>query len=515
MSTAIWLVLLIGALTAAILALQASLFTALFGIAVIVGCLIYLGFKAEQARRQLGELERLKAAYEQLDQSAKLIIRADLELHRTQEELDRRLASLMRLHHLGRQLQVSLRPDEVYTKLDTITVTHFGFSKGLLGLCTTSEALEWRSLIGVGPEVAERLKEHLLTSGALKDVLTHPVPKMLELNATTDPALHRLLELLGVPTVGIAGILPHAGPAGCLIVGRPGGRGTGTKAEEELLAILTNQFATAVENSALFEETWTAQRELERKVRERTRDLADANTQLQRVNQAKSDFVSAVSHELRTPLAAIKGYAALLNAGQFGQLAAPQSERLAKIEKHVDALTQLINNLLDIARIESGRVTMEHKAIPVEEFLSGVHDLVRPQLEAKHIHYRADRDGVVQLWGDSQQLHRVFLNLLSNAVKYTPDGGSISVGLKREGLSILATVADTGCGMSAEDTSKVFEEFYRVNDQINQQVKGTGLGLALVKRIVEAHRGRIWVTSENGKGSVFSVTLPAEGEPAA
>jgi len=510
MTTAIWIVFVIGTMTAAILAMGSELSTALFGLVVIVGCLAYLGFKTEQAQRQLRELTRLKAAYDQLDQSAKLIIRADLELHRTQEALDQRLASLMQLHHLGRQLQVSLRPDEVYAKLDTATLTQFGFSKGLLGLCPTSETLEWRSLIGISPEAAERLQQHLLASGALKHILTQPIPSILERSTATDPAHRQILELLGVPTAAVAGILPHAGPAGCLIVGRPGGRGAESQAEEELLAILTNQLATAVESSALFEEAWTAQRQLEHKVRERTRELADANAQLTRLNQAKSDFVSAVSHELRTPMAAIKGYAALLNTGQFGKLAAAQRDRLTKIEKHVDALTRLINNLLDIARIESGRITMEQHTIPIEDFLSGVHDLIRPQLDAKRIRYQTDSDGVAELWGDPQQLQRVFLNLLSNAVKYTPEGGSITVDVKRAGSSILATVADTGCGIGAEDAHKIFEEFYRVNDRLNQQVKGTGLGLALVKRIVEAHQGRISVTSHPGQGSVFSITLPAE-----
>ena len=282
------------------------------------------------------------------------------------------------------------------------------------------------------------------------------------------------------------------------------------KADEELVAILTNYLAIAVENSALYEKTWSAQRELELKVQQRTQELAEANTVLTRLNKAKSDFVSAVSHELRTPLAAIKGYASLLATGQFGPLVKAQSERIAKIEKHSDLLAQFINNLLDIARIESGRVTMERRPIPINDFLAAVQDVVTPQLEAKHIRFSVDRDGVKELVGDSSHLQRVFVNLLSNAVKYTPEGGSIRVGLVREGATVLATVTDTGCGIAAEDQSKLFQEFYRANDPVNQQVRGTGLGLALVKRIVEAHQGRIWVKSEKNKGSTFSVSLPLE-----
>ncbi len=469
----------------------------------------YFLLKGDALARQLDELTRLRAAYDQLDQQAKLIIRTDLELHRAQEELDRRLASLMSLHRLGQQLQVSVQPEEMFSKLDAPIVSSFGFENGLLGLCPTIEQLEWRSLVGVNPDAAARVRDHLLFSGLLKEIVAKPAPQMWRDSSAPGQAHGKLLELLGVSSAVIAGVIPHSGPVGCLILGHAAGGTVNAKAEEELVAILTNQLTVAVENSALYEKTWAAQQELERKVQGRTRELAEANTELVRLNKAKSDFVSAVSHELRTPLAAIKGYAALLSSGQFGALAKAQGERIGKIEKHSDLLTQLINNLLDIARIESGRVTMERRLIPVEEFLGIVHELIQPQLEAKHIRYSVDRDGVKELLGDSQHLQRVFLNLLSNAMKYTPSGGAITVGFSREGDAVRATVRDTGCGIGAEDLPKLFQEFYRAEDPINQEVRGTGLGLALVKRIIEAHQGRIWVESQKGKGSAFHVSLPA------
>jgi len=513
----IYLVLFIGIAATLVVTLAFDWSPQAFGMALVLAAsLVVLAVKAELSRRQaeafrrrLDELDRLRAAYDQLDQQAKLIIRTDFELHQTQEELDRRLASLMSLHQLGRQLQVSLRPDEVFSKLDATIVTNFGFSKGLLGLCPSLDAIQWHSLVGVDSTVAEQLTAHLVESALLKHILMNPAPTTLRAAAVINPAQRKLLELLGVPSVVVAGVIPHSGPAGCLLVGRAGIGGVNPKADEELVAILANQLASAVENSALYEATWTAQRNLEQKVQQRTRELAEANVQLLRLNKAKSDFVSMVSHELRTPLAAIKGYASLLASGQFGTLGKPQGERIEKIEKQADLLTRLINNLLDIARIESGRVTMERRPIPLEDLLSGVHDLVHPQLQAKQIRYTVDRDGVTELLGDAQHLQRVFLNLLSNAIKYTPEHGAIRVALKRDGGSVLASVSDTGCGISTEDLPKLFQEFYRANDAINQQVRGTGLGLALVKRIVEAHQGQIWVRSEHGKGSTFFISLPA------
>jgi len=483
-------------------------FQSLGMVSVALGCLVYLAVKAELAHRQLQELRRLRDAYGQLDQQAKLIIRTDLELHRTHEELDRQLASLMSLYQLGRQLQVSLRSDEVFTKLEASVVTNFGFSKGLLGMCPSFDVVEWRSLVGVTQVTAEALSAHLTASGLLRRILTTPTPKLLQAPSLLDASSRALVDLLDAPTVMVAGIIPHAGPAGCLVLGRTIGI-TNAKADEELVSILVNQLAVAIENSALFEKTWQAQQDLERKVHERTHELAEANAALVRLNKAKSDFVSAVSHELRTPLSAIKGYASLLASGQFGALAKAQAERIGKVEKHADLLTQFINNLLDIARIESGRLPMERQRIPVEELLTTLQELIHPQLEAKHLRYAVDRDGVKELVGDRQHLQRVFLNLLSNAIKYTPERGSIQVAFRREGPSVVATVSDTGCGIAPEDQEKLFQQFYRANDPINQEIRGSGLGLALVKRIVEAHQGRIWVTSAKGKGSAFSVSLPA------
>ncbi|MDP3702943.1 MAG: ATP-binding protein [Candidatus Omnitrophota bacterium] len=476
-------------------------------IIVVVLAPAFLIMKMVQSNRRSAELRQLQDAYQQLDQQAKLIIRTDFDLHRTQEELDRRLAFLMALQRFGRQLQVSLHPTEVYSKLDAESVTQFGFTKGLLGSCASAESLQWHSLIGVTEEPANALSRCLAGSAFLKQLLTNPAPVLLKAT-NDDPTQRQCLDLLGIPMAVVAGIVPQAGPAGCLVLGRTVGGTIDAKADEELVAILVNQLTSAVENSSLYEEPWLAKQELERKVRQRTYELAEVNTQLLQLNKAKSDFVSAVSHELRTPLAAIKGYASLLVGGQFGALEKPQQERISKIEKHVDTLTQLINNLLDIARIESGRVTMERSPIAVGEFLTTVQDLLRPQLEAKHIRYVPDLDGVTTLLGDPQHLQRVFLNLLSNAIKYTPKDGEIRVQLRQDGSSVVVTVSDTGCGIAAEHLPNLFQEFFRVTDAANRQVQGTGLGLALVKRIIEAHQGQITVTSEPGKGSTFSVRLP-------
>lgn len=508
--TAVYVVLAIGVVTILFLLQAGGGLASLISAGLVIGALTYLAMKTLASQHQKEDMAKLRATYEQLDQQTKLIIRTDLELHHAQEELDRRLASLMSLQQLGRKLQVSLHPEEVFEQLNAGVVTNFGFSVGLLGLCPQFDQLQWRSLVGVSTEKAAQIQQHLVSSGLLKTLLTNPVPQPLQSGGSLTAAQKTLLELLESASAILAGIIPHAGPAGCLLLCRPGIAAQTSKADEELVKILVNQLSAALENSAMYESAWDAQQVLERKVQERTRELAEANSELTRLNKAKSDFVSAVSHELRTPLAAIKGYASLLNSGQFGPLVAAQAERLAKIEKHSDLLTQFINNLLDIARIESGRVTMEHRVIALGEFFSTLQELVQPQVQAKQLHLSIDRNGVAELTGDAQHLQRVFVNLLSNAIKYTPANGAIQVKLRREDSSIVATVSDTGCGVPAEDLPKLFQEFYRSGDPINQQIRGTGLGLALVKRIIEAHRGTITVASEKGAGTTFTITLACQ-----
>ena len=492
-------------------------FKALVGV-VIIGIPGYLAWKGDRQLHQLEELTRLRAAYEQLDRQAKLIIRTDLELHRTQEELDRKLSSLIALHELSQQLRINLRPEGVFDKLTPQLVTSLGFSKALVGMrvaegaAASSPDLAWRSMVGVSEQEAEGVRAHLLKAGGLDLIFAASTPRKLDASSPADPLSPSLLRLLRSEEVVVAAIKPESGPAGCLLLAREGFGGAAWRGDAELVSILVTQLAIAVENSALYEEVRGSRQALERKVQERTHELAEANAQLIRLNKAKSDFVSAVSHELRTPLAAIKGYASLLASGQFGALAAAQAERLAKIEKHTDLLTNLINNLLDIARIESGRVTMGQSPIEVGELMTTVLEIIKPQVDAKRIDLKTRADGVTQVLGDPTHLPRVFVNLLSNAVKYTPEGGSITVTLKRDGAQALVSVQDTGCGIDPQELPKLFQEFYRTSNPINERVRGTGLGLALAKRIIEAHHGQIWVESQLGQGTTFSFTLPVPGE---
>jgi len=225
--------------------------------------------------------------------------------------------------------------------------------------------------------------------------------------------------------------------------------------------------------------------------------------------RAKTDFVSNVSHELRTPLTSIKGYSDLLVCGAVGALNDQQSYFLKIIQGSADRLTMLINDLLDISRIESGRLKLETKPVQIEKVLHSVVEMIRPQCDKKNLSLSLNIEPNIGLvLGDESRLAQVVTNLVGNACRYTPEGGNITMALSTSSDTVRVDVIDTGIGIAPEDQAKVFQRFYRVDTPLVQQVAGTGLGLPISKMLVEMHGGRMWLQSEVGQGSTFTFILP-------
>ncbi|MCW5853174.1 MAG: response regulator [Anaerolineae bacterium] len=232
-------------------------------------------------------------------------------------------------------------------------------------------------------------------------------------------------------------------------------------------------------------------------------------TREREVDRMKTEFVSVVSHELRTPLTSIKGFTDLMLDGDAGPLNDEQEEYLAIIKRNADRLVALINDLLDISRIESGRVQLALQAVDLGAVVQEVAETLRPQIEAKSqtlsVDVPADLPPVL---ADRDRLVQIVTNLLSNAYKYTLAGGRLAIAATHtDGVARLA-VSDTGAGIAPEDQAKLFTPFHRVDSSLTREVGGTGLGLSIVKSLVELHGGHIEVTSQVGVGSTFSFTLP-------
>jgi two-component system phosphate regulon sensor histidine kinase PhoR len=226
------------------------------------------------------------------------------------------------------------------------------------------------------------------------------------------------------------------------------------------------------------------------------------------IQKRNAEFVSAVSHEMKTPLTSIKAYVELLADGD-AEDEATRDEFLGVITSQTARLQRLIDNLLNLARIEAGVVSVNKQARSLNELLEEAAEVVRPAAEAKRIMLQRDLSPMyLGVLADRDMLLQSAINLLSNAVKYTPDGGTVTLRSRMADGQAVFEVADTGVGLSPEDSEKVFEKFYRVKKDQNM-ASGTGLGLPLAKHIVEdVHGGRLTVESELGKGSTFRAALP-------
>ena len=325
-----------------------------------------------------------------------------------------------------------------------------------------------------------------------------------------DPRLmEKISRIFKVKFFVLSPLLPKEGNQGFLLVGTNNLDVAITEGDEELITILSNQIGSSLENARLFEKTWRAHQDLENKVEERTRELTLALEEVKKISQRKTDFISSVSHELRTPLTSIKGYASILLAEKLGKLPEEVRIRLDKINRHSDELTHLVNDLLDISRIEAGKVTMKQEAGDLKGIVDKVLDLLSLQLKEKQLDVSIDILGNAnKIFVDRSQIERVFINIIGNAIKFTPQKGKIGIRSLKTDQQIQVDIMDSGCGIPEDALETIFEEFYRVDNPINQQVKGTGLGLTLVKHIIEAHKGKIWAKSKVGAGSTFSFTLP-------
>ena len=270
-------------------------------------------------------------------------------------------------------------------------------------------------------------------------------------------------------------------------------RETGSFAPEvvNLLQTFATQSVLAIQNARLF-------REIEAKGRE-----------LEAANRHKSEFLANVSHELRTPLNAIIGFSEVLGERLFGELNEKQAEYTEDILSSGRHLLSLINDILDLSKIEAGRMELEVTTFHMPDAIENALLLIRERASRHGIKLeRIIDDRLGDFTGDERKVKQVLVNLLSNAVKFTPEGGRIKVEARLGNSAIITSVTDTGIGIASEDQEVIFEEFRQVGSNYAQKREGTGLGLSLTRKFVEMHGGKIWVESELGNGSTFTFTLP-------
>ena len=270
----------------------------------------------------------------------------------------------------------------------------------------------------------------------------------------------------------------------------------------ELLTLFAQHAATAIQEAHLFH-----------LATEQTARLGAVNAELQRANQVKAEFLANMSHELRTPLNSILGFSQLLLEGDGGVLSQDQRQDVDIIAQNGQHLLALINDLLDISKLEAGKAQLHRGEVDVEPLISECVESVRSLTKPKKLELTASVSPEVgRVFADGPKLKQVLLNLLGNAIKFT-ESGSVRVTAERQGAELLISVRDTGIGVPPDDAERIFESFQQGQSGISGKYQGTGLGLAISRRLVEMHGGRIWVKSTPGQGSTFTFTIPQRALP--
>jgi len=250
---------------------------------------------------------------------------------------------------------------------------------------------------------------------------------------------------------------------------------------------------------------------LEELIRERTNELMQAKERAESADRLKSAFLASMSHELRTPLNSIIGFTGILLQGLTGDLNDEQKKQLNIVRNSAHHLLSLINDVLDISKIEAGQLQVEHEPFDLSSSIRKVEETIRPLAETKGLNFDIMIDPHVGIiTGDARRFEEVILNLLSNAIKFT-EQGRVTVTVTSDSDRVIIRVADTGIGIRTEDIDKIFKPFQQVDSGLTRKYEGTGLGLTICKKLVRLMGGDIMVESEYGKGSVFTITLPVKG----
>jgi signal transduction histidine kinase/DNA-binding response OmpR family regulator len=423
-------------------------------------------------------------------------------LEARQQELSQKVDQLEALGEVGQAVSSSLDPDQVLAMIIMHAVQLSGTDGGsIFEFDDTDEAFVIRTAYGTSTELVDVLRRtyiglnETLVGRAAKEGRPIQVPDLR--NENLDAHLRQLHDagwrsLVAVP------MLHENRIVGALVVRR---RRPGDFSEEicELMQTFASQSALAIHNARQFHE-------LERK-----------SDEVEIASRHKSEFLASMSHELRTPLNAVIGFSEVLLERMFGDLNDRQEEYLRDILSSGRHLLELLNDILDLSKVEAGRMDIQRSTFPVQETLEYGLSMVRERALRHEITLSLDVAPEVDLIeADELRIKQVMLNLLSNAVKFTPDGGEVVVRARVDGPELVVTVSDTGIGIAPDDRERIFDSFQQAGRGVQQQ-EGTGLGLTLSKRILELLGGRMWLETEVGVGSTFGFAIPlgTTAEPSA
>jgi signal transduction histidine kinase len=288
-----------------------------------------------------------------------------------------------------------------------------------------------------------------------------------------------------------------------------------TDEDDSALEELARQNRDLVQVLAELEEKREQLERVNRQLAESNRGLNEANEKLRELSAMKEEFLALTTHDLRSPLTVISGVINFFTSGRLGELTPEQRNMVSMMERNTQNLIELVNDLLDASKLESGTMKLEPSQVELRGLIEELREQMLPLAAEKGI---ALEDSIPEdlpaLRADRPKLRRVLVNLISNALKFTPKGGRVGVSAQREGAMVRASVSDTGVGIPEEDVQDIFDKYAQARSRATRSEKGTGLGLYITRQLVELHGGKIEVRSEVGRGSTFSFTIPVADEGA-
>lgn len=441
------------------------------------------------------------------------------ELQQKATELQRRVDQLTTLHETGLTF-TSTRDREVLIKQSLETLIHkLDYDQVMIqDYDPDGRVLHGAHLLGVSPEsaaFAEQMEVPVGDPPTIEGIVIMQGRPILvnDVSAVLDQIhpLHReLAKKTGTESFISIPLKVKDRVLGALTVAPPRARML-TQDDLELMVTFAGQLAIALDNVEAYQALEEHKQTLEQRVRDQTQDLLATNERLRELDELKSVFVSTVSHELRTPMTSIKGYVDNILDGLTGLLTEKQSYYLTRVKYNVERLMRMINDLLDLSRIEAGKVELHLGSVCLRDLandvVEGVQHMAREKGVALHVRHP---DTLPPVRGERDKLHQILTNLLQNAVKFTPKGGQVEVeSLVRDDGFVQISVSDTGCGIPPHELDRVLDRFYR-GEAVPTENRGSGLGLPIAKSLVDLHGGRIWAESTIGQGSRFFFTVPIE-----
>lgn len=436
----------------------------------------------------------------------------DLERQELLSALDRKVKEFIVLHEVAQIATESLDLNKVLNEaLNKVLDSVRPEVAAIILADDNGDKTAVASRDGIPPELLDAIPRILKETGDTARIVLSPVPVVIEDFSKYPQFISRAMRDSGLRSIAAFPLKSGGGIIGTMLVASQGYANFSPQ-DIQMLGIISEGLGPALKSAQLQEALREKSRQLSAQNMElvkQKQELLDKTREAEEANRLKSEFLARISHELRTPLNVIIGFSELMLDGIPGPINDDQKECLDDILASGRHLLHLIDEVIDLSRIETGRLELHRKTVAPGDIIEWARNAMLPIVASRKQVLEVTIEPLMPpLYADKVRLRQVLLNLLSNATKFTPDGGKIAIEAAREADFCRISVSDNGIGIKHEDQATIFEPFYQLNYPPAEGKPGSGLGLSVARQIVERHGGQIWVESEYGRGSHFNFTIP-------